>query len=191
MRRVFDATTGPTTIFDPIFGSEDRGWGCVLRSSGLKNAERRGESSKKGGILRRRGILQRREVLRRTPLLSSFFGAEDQRTPIFDLRSRRSKNPPILNLRSSEPKIEEPPSSIFGPEEWVDDRTEEGRGGWDFFLRRTKKGEGVGLPPSKNDERRGRGWEFFLRRTKKWGWGGTSSSEERRTPHLPPYRPEE
>ena len=72
-------------------------------------------TTKEGGVLRKRGEILRRRggffeeegVLRRTPLLCSFFGAEDRRPPIFDLRSRRSKNPPpssIFDLRSRRSK---------------------------------------------------------------------------------------
>ena len=77
--------------------------------------------------------------LRRTPLLRRTLPCS-RNLPIFVLRSRRSKNPHLLssepkidefsifNLRFSAPKIEDPPSSIFGPEEWVEDRTKEGGG---------------------------------------------------------------
>ena len=51
---------------------------------------------------------------------------------IYDIRSRKTKNPPIFTRRSSASKIEEPYSSaIFGAEEWVEDWTEDG--GSDFF----------------------------------------------------------
>ena len=80
---------------------------------------------------------------------------------------RRTFTPSIFNLRSPEPKIEEPPSPIFGPEEWVEDRTEEEggissseerrrEGGLDFFLRRTTEERGSGISSSE-EQRRGVG----------------------------------
>ena len=86
----------------------------------------------------------------------TIFGAEDRRTP---------------HLQSStfgpEDRRVPPPSTIFGPEEWVEDRTEDGEGGWDFF-------EDGGLL---------RRWEGVLR---------SSVSEDRRTPsHLRSSGPEE
>ena len=53
--------------------------------------------------------------------LYSIFGAKDRRTPT------------IFNHRSSAPKIEEPlPSSIFGIEEGIEDRTQDGSGAIPF-----------------------------------------------------------
>ena len=57
-------------------------------------------------------------------------GQKIEEPSIFHLRSRRTKNRPssIFDLW---PKIVEPPYSIFGSEEWSEDRTEDGR--CDFF----------------------------------------------------------
>ena len=61
--------------------------------------------------------------------------------PIFDLRSRRTKNPSIFDVRSSASNMEEPlPSSLFGPEEWFEDRTK--IGGYDLFENRVLRRSG-------------------------------------------------
>ena len=102
------------------FGSEDRGRG----SSSILGAGR----SKNPPL-----VLDLRSRKIEEPPVISIFRAEDRRTPplIFNLRSSALKieEPPLSYLRPSAPKIEEPrPSSIFGPEEWVKDRTEDGGG---------------------------------------------------------------
>ena len=91
-----------------------------------------GDSSKKGGILRRRrGSSKKRGILRRRGSSSKIGGSSkkgggkffvlrvrrSKTSPIFDLRTRRSKNPPssIFDLRSRRPKTL--PSSIFRGED--------------------------------------------------------------------------
>ena len=87
---------------------------------------------------------------------------------------------PGKHLRSSEPKNEEPPhlrSSIFGPEDRSEDRTEDGG---DFFEDgggSSKMGGFLGLPAPKNEEP-----PIFDLRSRK---------NEEPPPHLPPSRPEE
>ena len=145
--------------------------GGVLRSTGSKIEDRRWGVLRSSGSEDRRWRVLRssRSINRRTPPFT-IFEAEDRRTPpssIFDLRPRISKNPP---------------SSIFGPEEWVEDRTEDGGGGNSskigegffeygrgssvFRVRRTKNplpssifGAGrmknpPNLPPSRSEDRR-------------------------------------
>ena len=110
---------GPMAMFDSIFDSERRRWGEVRRSSDRKT--KIGGSSKIAwgvfedvrrffedgrGVLRWWGV-----VLRRTPHLRSS-GPEDRRHPIFDLRNRRTKDPPsaIFDLRARRSKS---PPAIF------------------------------------------------------------------------------
>ena len=82
----------------------------------------------------------------KTPIRSSKANLEAP-PPTFDIGSRRSKNPSsIFDLRSRRSK--NPSSSIFGFEEWVEDRTKEG--GWNFFFRRMNHH----LPPSRHEDRR-------------------------------------
>ena len=71
-------------------------------------------------------------------IFAPIFGSEDRRWGV--LRSSGSKNEDrggssIFGAEYRRSKIEEPPhlrSSIFGPEEWVEDRKED-EGGRDFF----------------------------------------------------------
>ena len=129
-------TTRPMAIFDPIFGSEDRRWGFFV----FKPEKRRWGVLRRWDVLRNWGGSSKNlRHLRITPPIfegpPSVFeepphlrssGFEDRRSPIFDLRSRRSKNLTIVNIRSSASKIEESRlSSIFGLEEWIEDRTED------------------------------------------------------------------
>ena len=100
----------------PIFGFEDQRWGSSIFGV---------EERRLGGIFDLRGRRSKIEDVRMLLRSSEF---EDRRTPsIFDLRGRRSKNPlsSIFDLRSRRSK--NPPSSILGPEEWVEDRTQDGR----------------------------------------------------------------
>ena len=99
---------------------EDGGGFFVLRSSDPKNEDDPLPSSKSPSIFEE------------PPHLRSS-GPEDRRSPIFDFRSRRTKNLPHLQSSIFDPEDRRtPPSSIFGPEEWVEDRTEVG-GGRGFF----------------------------------------------------------
>ena len=106
-------TTGPMTIFDRIFGTEDRRW--VLRSPGR-------EGERWVGFFEERGPSKIEETLRKPfsyskkPLLRSS-SSKNLPSSIFDLRLRRSTNPSISDLL---------------PEEWVEDRTETRAGGCDF-----------------------------------------------------------
>ena len=79
-------TRGPMAIFDSIFGSEDRRRKVVRYS---------GSNSEEGGFR------------------SSGSKIEDRNGGFFDLPALKIEDPLILSLRSSEPKIEDPPSSIF------------------------------------------------------------------------------
>ena len=119
----------------------------VPRSSESKN-EDGGGSSKMGILFEKRGRVLINSRFSKNPYLRRTFFFEEP--PIFVLRLQRPKNPP--HIRSSELKIEKPhlqpsifhpedrrtPSSIFGSEELVEDRTEEERGRGLGLLRRWK-----------------------------------------------------
>ena len=141
-------TTGPKTIFDLIFGSEDRRWG-VIRSSDQKNKERReGSSKKRGSSSKKAGFFEEGGNSSKNPF--SFFVLRNRRSKIPHLRSSKPKieEPLIFNFRSSKSKTE-PLSSIFDPEERVEDRTEEGVG-----LLPPNNEEPPHLPSSRHDEQR-------------------------------------
>ena len=78
-------------MFKSTFGSEDRKWRGVLRSSDPKNEETKKEAGR--GFFEEEGSSKKGGFFEEIPLLSSFFEAEDRRIAIFGLRSRRSKNP--------------------------------------------------------------------------------------------------
>ena len=111
------STTEPMSIFDPIFGSEDRRWGGFFEDGGgsLRNTP----SSKNHPHLRRTSPSSKNAP-------SLFFDSEYRSTPHFRFSEPKIEEGPIFNLRSSAPNIEENPFSIFDAEEWVEDRTEEG-----------------------------------------------------------------
>ena len=150
------------TIFDPIFGSEDRVWEGVLRSSGSKKED--GGSSKMEGA-----CFEDREVLRRTLPMG---GGSSSKNPFQSSNNpQSSKNPPSsknIHLRSSEPKIEDLPSSIFGAEDrrsprgFFEDRgvlrssgSEERRAPTIFHPLGPKNGEPLPhFPPSRPEEQR-------------------------------------
>ena len=115
-------TTGLTAIFGSIFGSEDRGWEEFF--------DARGRRTTWGSSIFR---LRRSKIVDGGVLRSS--GSGDRRTPsISDFRSRRSKSPLSYNLRSSAPKVEEPPMYDFRLRRMGrrSDRTQ-GGGGMLFF----------------------------------------------------------
>ena len=124
------------------------------------NVDRTVRPGKKGGRFFEKGVLRRRGGPSKN-LFSSFFEAEDRRPLIFDLQSRRSKNPPSGTLDLRSPRSKNPPSSIFGPKNGPK-------------IGRKKRGGGT----SSSEERR----TPHLR---------PSPHEERRTPYLTPSRPEE
>ena len=121
-------------IFDPFFEAEDRRRGVVfdLRGRRSKIEDGRG-SSIYGSEHRRWGVFDfRASKIEKPPHLRSS-EPEDRRTP--DLRSSEPKIEESLHLRFSTPKIEEPPIfvllirrpknppfSIFGADDWVEDR---------------------------------------------------------------------
>ena len=94
------------------------------------------------GFLIRKVFEERIPLLRRNPFISELRNRRSKKSPstifrtrnlhlqssIFGLEERRT---PIFNLRSTVPNRRTRPPSIFGTEERVEDRTEDG--GCDFF----------------------------------------------------------
>ena len=136
-------TTGRMAIFDPIFGSGDRGCGRVRRSSESKIEDKGGSSLlgvedrrlKITGVLRfsgsedrGRGFFDlRSRTIEEPPFRPRSLGPEDRRTrpssSIFGAEDRRT--PPYLQSSIFCPEDRRTPlilSSIFCPEEWVEDR---------------------------------------------------------------------
>ena len=152
-------------IFDPIFGSEDRRWGGVLRLSGSKNED--GAGSSIFGVDGRRSKMGLYTMfrLRRSKMGGSFDlrAPNIVKPPTFDFRPRKSTNPPFSIFASSAPKNGRPKNgSRIGQKDE--------REGCDFFEDRGLSQDGWVFRSSGSEQRRK---TLRLR---------SSRPEERRTP---------
>ena len=123
-----------------IVGVEERRWnlpapkiedGGILRSSEPED-RRAFPIFEKSPIFEEPRHFRRTLYLRRARPFSIFGAGSTKNPPIFDLRIRKHEEPPIFNLRSSDPKIEESPIFDHRPRRMVR-RSDGRRGGCDFF----------------------------------------------------------